>query len=1198
MGNGQISILRQVIEAQTSEAAASEGPPGEASSAPAPVPSSGAPEAPFSSPFALSTPEAAGPGGITSHKVSVRPRERDAPSLTAARGVPTVPAGATSAPKAGPVTVHTGHMKLLFDNAPVAMAMFDTDMRYLIANRRWLEDFKLTKVEVTGRSHYELFPSLHPGWRHVYDRALGGQVVRSDRDAVTQDGRPVVYRWEVRPWRHVDTTIGGVTISCERIYGPATAQEPAPSESAPIPSAHAAADDIWSTRLPLLALSDKGRILRVSQGLRGTVPDISNDEDPVFFWDVFGESGQLSALRRHTLLALDSVFTLGDDSASLFTYPSDEQSADPNRSQAIHWLASKLTTGLPGEDGPAALMVGLVGLSPFTSSHSPGPVGVPDTAAVADSAEWRQLTEELARLRLAHKEASDAEGLARQRETRLRAVLELTPCGLMVIDERAVPIYHNAQVPGLLGRPVPEGMPMPEILSQGARDENHRAEVIRLWSEEVWRKRHAIPLALAGGDGLLREIQLHPVPLPGGGLVLMLQDVTEPRRGEEMLRSTEAKFRTLVHENPLPVVLADRSGAVFEVNPASELLIGYTRAEMRRMPFERWLDAESLSLRAQALQAMAARGERFTDLTVRVMHRDGYTFPVSLRIALVLDAAGQPMFSIHYFSPVDRPSTMPSPSPETSVASTPPVPPPSAPASVSPLAGAPSPRPAATSYSPAPASASPYPAAPQTRPVYRIARSQLLRQEEPAGSGESSLRVRPLLTTDVHGRINSWTADAESRFGLMDAEAVGRGLHTLFRPSDATGFYSDLAELRDRSSQVPVIWKYYHHETGRQEGEFTVQPHSDGALAVTLVEFHHVPPTSRSEPPPLPSALSGSRVFVVPDQDEDDEEEDPGMADDGPQPLFFDDSELESRSPAQEAHAPGFAQAAPPATAPAAEAPVSTFPQYFTPFVAADSEAAPAAVAAPPQGEPPDSSPGNQEHAAPVATSALAPRPPALPPFHDLQRERLLLGETHHRVKNHLQIITSMLNLQMSTLHHEGARDALRSSQNRVRSIAALHQHLYQLSSGETADFQTFATGLIGHLRDCYHITEERVPLLLDLPTATVPDEWLMPLALALNEMVSNAFKHAFPEGRVGSMEVSLTWGDTTGLLTVSDDGIGLPHDFFTHGQHDESGMGLKILRVFAGQLGGEVKITSTPHHGATFELHFPSARALADGIG
>jgi two-component sensor histidine kinase len=203
----------------------------------------------------------------------------------------------------------------------------------------------------------------------------------------------------------------------------------------------------------------------------------------------------------------------------------------------------------------------------------------------------------------------------------------------------------------------------------------------------------------------------------------------------------------------------------------------------------------------------------------------------------------------------------------------------------------------------------------------------------------------------------------------------------------------------------------------------------------------------------------------------------------------------------------------------------------------------------------------------------------------ELSRERFLLGESHHRVKNHLQIITSMLNLQMSTLHNDEARDALRSSQNRVRSIASLHQHLFQLATGAAAEFNTFAAGLISHLRECYEVDEERVQLELSIPDRPVPEEWLMPLALTLNEMVSNAFKHAFPGRREGSIQVALSWQEHEGELTVKDNGVGMPANF-TH--HDSPGLGLKILRVFAGQIGGEVKIHGGPEEGTVFQLVFP----------
>ncbi|MCE9518640.1 MAG: PAS domain-containing protein, partial [Verrucomicrobia bacterium] len=94
-----------------------------------------------------------------------------------------------------------GYLKILAENAPVAMAIFDREMKYLYANQRWLEVFQLGQTELISRSQYEVFPSLHPGWRNVYERALAGQVVRSDRDTVDHAGQPVLYRWEVRPWR-------------------------------------------------------------------------------------------------------------------------------------------------------------------------------------------------------------------------------------------------------------------------------------------------------------------------------------------------------------------------------------------------------------------------------------------------------------------------------------------------------------------------------------------------------------------------------------------------------------------------------------------------------------------------------------------------------------------------------------------------------------------------------------------------------------------------------------------------------------------------------------------------------------------------------------------------------------------------------------------------------------------------------------
>jgi PAS domain S-box-containing protein len=1372
MGNSQFSLLRHVIEGQAEKPVDAVNEP-VAPDLAASFPTIGTPVAPHN------TPESAPP--------SPRPALLGPTPRTAA---------------------HSGHMKLLFDNAPVAMAMFDTEMRYLLANRRWLEDFKLTKVDVTGRSQYDLFPSLHPGWRHVYNRALGGQVVRSDRDSITQDGKPIIYRWEVRPWRHMDTTIGGVTISCERLYqGQAGAAVDAAAVSPEPQKEHGG---IWKTKQPLLAVTDKGRILRVSDGLAVTVPDLTNEEEPVFFWDVFAEAGMHAPVRRATLVALDAVISGSEVQASVFTYPVQELEDVLVPSPPIQWLVSRLSEGLPGVEGEVALIVGLHGATPTAKSAVVSEEEIP----AASSHERDQFIAEIARLHQAQKEAVDATAVSRQREARLRAVLELAPCGLMVIDEHARAIYQNAQVPGLLGRNVPEWQPMHEWLAEGARDDQHRAEIVRLWTEEVWRKRSTIPMPLTGGDGLHREVEMRPVPLPGGGLLLMLQDVTESRRSEEMLRSTEAKFRTLVHENPLPVVLADRSGAVFDVNPACEQLLGHTRAEMRRMPLERWLDAESLSRRAAVLQEMTKRGERFTELPVQVIHAKAYAFAVQMRLAVVPDASGQPMFTLHFFSPAEQPVTAEAPTaplppgpmememeiddeeheeqsnpivmtapsssaladaaarmksfaparvteeapmpeaeveaeakieePAQSFAEEPAItsePDASTPVDEAPEASSPEPA-AAPAVDPwraevdvepptaldpwrapqgpaappvaldpwrapevaSPAAQDPWsapqagfqstpPPAPEIEPIIssesevepvsvpplattpvqdEVTAIEELTTTEREPEPEYELRPVPLISTDVHGRITAWTGEAESRFGFSEGEVLGRGMHSLFRPSDATGFHGEILALPGWETGAPasVMWRFFHKTVGRQESPFILLPLAQGGLALIVQEYERVAVT-RSEPevPASPEPLvqpelhdpiepylpvthaDVAALLDAPRPIEEPFEAQPAPAvhaDNGvssfgldvddevssPPPPFLDELDSPDEWPAVPANL--LEDTLAPAAAKLEPAPVSSFAQAseeaFVSFGKAPVAPAAAPVVAPLNLAPPQrmfadtpppppkplslvpaqslfkdaavdaslSVPPPSSAPEPIsAESSASPAPPQQrPSSQELQRERLLLGETHHRVKNHLQIITSMLNLQMSTLHNEEARDALRSSQNRVRSIAALHQHLYLLTTGESADFRAFATGLISHLRECYHVPADRVMLALHIPDRTLPEEWLMPLALALNEMVSNAFKHAWPDERPGSMRVSLYCGETEdgvpyGRLTVVDDGVGLADDFENR---DHPGMGMKILRVFAGQLGGEVKMRpgNTRGQGVSFELVFPAGATPA----
>jgi two-component sensor histidine kinase len=161
-----------------------------------------------------------------------------------------------------------------------------------------------------------------------------------------------------------------------------------------------------------------------------------------------------------------------------------------------------------------------------------------------------------------------------------------------------------------------------------------------------------------------------------------------------------------------------------------------------------------------------------------------------------------------------------------------------------------------------------------------------------------------------------------------------------------------------------------------------------------------------------------------------------------------------------------------------------------------------------------------------------------------LKEKEALLQEVHHRVKNNLQIISSLLALQRTQVQDEKAMGVLRDSQGRIRSMAFIHEHLYKSPELSRIDFTEYIKDLVGALLQSYSEVAARIKLTLDLDPVFLGVSTALPCGLVLNEVVSNCLKHAFPSGRQGEIRIQLRHrGEREYEIGVIDDGVGFPED-------------------------------------------------------
>jgi PAS domain S-box-containing protein len=202
-----------------------------------------------------------------------------------------------------------------------------------------------------------------------------------------------------------------------------------------------------------------------------------------------------------------------------------------------------------------------------------------------------------------------------------------------------------------------------------------------------------------------------------------------------------------------------------------------------------------------------------------------------------------------------------------------------------------------------------------------------------------------------------------------------------------------------------------------------------------------------------------------------------------------------------------------------------------------------------------------------------------------LQEKVILLREIHHRVKNNLQVISSLLNLQSSYIQDKKSLEIFRESQNRVRSMALIHEKLYRSKSLNKVEFNEYINLLARDLFSSYNVESGRVNLIVDLKGTFMEIDAGILCGLILNELISNSLKHAFPDGRKGEIYISMNKDENNYKLIVRDDGVGFPDglDF-----RKTDSLGLQLVTSLTEQLNGQVELNRNGY--TEFQIMFPAS--------
>jgi PAS domain S-box-containing protein len=189
-----------------------------------------------------------------------------------------------------------------------------------------------------------------------------------------------------------------------------------------------------------------------------------------------------------------------------------------------------------------------------------------------------------------------------------------------------------------------------------------------------------------------------------------------------------------------------------------------------------------------------------------------------------------------------------------------------------------------------------------------------------------------------------------------------------------------------------------------------------------------------------------------------------------------------------------------------------------------------------------------------------------------LKEKEVLLREIHHRVKNNMAVVSSLLSLEARKIKDVTVRALFEETRQRVKSMALVHEKLYQTKDLSSVNFEDYIRSIVSEIISLYRIDTSAITVEINIEDMELDLESAVPCGLIINELLTNAFKYAFPKNGRGGLSINFTKTDDNYTLAIKDNGVGLPEGF---DYNEASTLGLQLVNILTGQLGGTLQIKS-----------------------